>query len=172
MDKAEELKWIREQPDAPDPANDQTLATIRKLVRERRKADLLAALKMWDPLDVMQMLTRMRLKYARKLFQWLPANPSIKVVAELRPEFRSILMEESTLEQFRDILLKVNSDGSQVRLGDVASVELGAQNADITALYNGMPASGMAIKLVPTRWRLPRPFARRWPIWSRFSPRG
>ncbi|MEM8703889.1 MAG: magnesium transporter, partial [Pseudomonadota bacterium] len=37
-------------------------------------------------------------------FQWLPANPSIKVVAELRPEFRSILMEESTLEQFHDIL--------------------------------------------------------------------
>jgi len=35
----------------------------------------------------------------------------------------------------------------QVRLGDVAQVELGAQDASISALYNGMPASGMAIKL-------------------------
>ncbi len=104
MDKAEELKWVREQPDAPDPANDQTLATIRKLVRERRKADLLAALKMWDPLDVMQMLTRMRLKYARKLFQWLPANPSVRVIAELKPDFRSLLMQESTQQQLTDIL--------------------------------------------------------------------
>ena len=50
-------------------------------------------------------------------------------------------------EEFRKILLKVQSDGSQVRLGDVARVELGAQDASISALYNGKAASGMAVKL-------------------------
>ena len=52
-----------------------------------------------------------------------------------------------TPEQFRNILLRVNSDGSQVRLGDVARVELGAQNANFRALYNGEPATGIAIQL-------------------------
>jgi len=52
-----------------------------------------------------------------------------------------------TAEQFRNILLKVNQDGSQVRLGDVAEVGLGGENYSISAQYNGSPAAGMAIKL-------------------------
>lgn len=52
-----------------------------------------------------------------------------------------------TPEQFRDITLRVNADGSYVTLGDVATVELGAENYDYLSRYNGMPASGMSIKL-------------------------
>jgi multidrug efflux pump len=52
-----------------------------------------------------------------------------------------------TAEEFSAILLKVNPDGSQVRLGDVAKVELGGENYSISAQFNGKPASGMAIKL-------------------------
>lgn len=50
-------------------------------------------------------------------------------------------------EQFKNILLKVNTDGSQVRLSDVAKVELGGENYSIDAQFNGKPASGLAIKL-------------------------
>ena len=52
-----------------------------------------------------------------------------------------------TPDQFRNILLKVNTDGSQVRLRDVASVALGSQIYSIDTQYNGMPATGLAIKL-------------------------
>ncbi|MDE1163954.1 MAG: efflux RND transporter permease subunit [Pseudomonas sp.] len=52
-----------------------------------------------------------------------------------------------TAEQFRAILLKVNTDGSQVRIGDVAEVGLGGENYSINAQFNGAPASGLAIKL-------------------------
>ena len=52
-----------------------------------------------------------------------------------------------TAEQFGDILLKVNPDGSQVRLKDVADVALGGQDYTINAQYNGRPASGIAIRL-------------------------
>lgn len=52
-----------------------------------------------------------------------------------------------TPEQFRDITLRVNTDGSYVTLEDVATVELGAENYDYLSRYNGMPASGMSIKL-------------------------
>ncbi len=50
-------------------------------------------------------------------------------------------------KEFEKILLKVNPDGSQVRLGDVARVELDSENFSATSLYNGKPAAGIAIKL-------------------------
>lgn len=52
-----------------------------------------------------------------------------------------------TPEQFQQIFLKTNTDGSQVRLKDVARVEIGAQNYAIDSYYNGKPASALAIKL-------------------------
>jgi len=52
-----------------------------------------------------------------------------------------------TAEQFDDILLKVNADGSQVRLADVAEVALGGESYSINAQFNGKAASGLAVKL-------------------------
>ena len=48
-------------------------------------------------------------------------------------------------EQFENITLKVLPDGSQVRMRDVAEVELGAENYSINANYNGKPATGANI---------------------------
>lgn len=53
----------------------------------------------------------------------------------------------STVEEFNNILLRVNQDGSKVLLKDVARVELGGENYDAEALYNGQPTSAIAIKL-------------------------
>ena len=50
-------------------------------------------------------------------------------------------------QQFREILLRVNPDGSQVRLGDVARVELGGETYEIEAYYNGKAAGGLGVKL-------------------------
>ena len=50
-------------------------------------------------------------------------------------------------EQFRDILVKTNSDGSVVRLQDVAEVELGGESYAVVARFNGKPASGLGVKL-------------------------
>ncbi|GBD57824.1 efflux RND transporter permease subunit [Gluconobacter wancherniae] len=55
----------------------------------------------------------------------------------------------SSPEEFKKILLKVQQDGSQVRLQDVARVELGAQNYNITSRFNNNPAAAMAVKLAP-----------------------
>jgi hydrophobe/amphiphile efflux-1 (HAE1) family protein len=52
----------------------------------------------------------------------------------------------STPEQFGNILLRVNTDGSSVYLRDVARVELGSQNYATSARYDGKPSSGIAIK--------------------------
>ncbi len=52
-------------------------------------------------------------------------------------------------EQFEQILLRVNTNGSRVLLRDVARVELGAENYSVSTKYNGLPATGLAIKLAP-----------------------
>lgn len=52
-----------------------------------------------------------------------------------------------TPQQFRDITLRVNQDGSEVTLGDVASVEMGAEKYDYLSRYNRQPASGLGVKL-------------------------
>jgi hydrophobe/amphiphile efflux-1 (HAE1) family protein len=52
-----------------------------------------------------------------------------------------------TPEQFRAIVLRSEQDGSALRLGDVARVELGAENYSVISRYNGQPASGIAISL-------------------------
>lgn len=52
-----------------------------------------------------------------------------------------------TPEQFSNIFLKNTTSGAQVRLGDVARVELGADNYQFDSKFNGKPAGGVAIKL-------------------------
>jgi hydrophobe/amphiphile efflux-1 (HAE1) family protein len=52
-----------------------------------------------------------------------------------------------TAAQFRAIVLASQPDGSVLRLGDVARVELGSQNYSIISRFNGSPASGIAVSL-------------------------
>ena len=54
-----------------------------------------------------------------------------------------------TPEEFENILLKTDSSGAQVRLRDVANVEVGSENYSVNALYNGKKSAGMGISLAP-----------------------
>ncbi len=52
-----------------------------------------------------------------------------------------------TVEDFEKIILRVNKNGAQVRLSDVAKVELGSQSYSTIARYKRHPAAGMAVIL-------------------------
>jgi len=56
----------------------------------------------------------------------------------------------STPEQFGEILLRVNPDGSRVRLRDVAKIDFGGQNYTTQVRVNGAKAAAVGIKLTPT----------------------
>ncbi|MCQ4315605.1 efflux RND transporter permease subunit [Stutzerimonas zhaodongensis] len=94
------------------------------------------------PTDVGDAIKAQNVQVSAGQFGGLPAVPGQQLSATIIGKTRL-----QTPEQFRDILLKVSGDGSQVRLGDVARVELTEQSSAISALYNGKPASAMAIKL-------------------------
>ena len=55
----------------------------------------------------------------------------------------------SSIDDYKKIVLRTNPDGSVLRLGDVANVELGAQNLDRETRFNGGPAAAMAIYQAP-----------------------
>ena len=52
-----------------------------------------------------------------------------------------------TPEEFKNILLKTDSSGAQVRLGDVADVEIGSENYSVVSQFNGKEAAGLGISL-------------------------
>ena len=56
----------------------------------------------------------------------------------------------TSAEQFGDIVLRANTDGSTVRLRDVARLELGGQNYATSARLNGKPSTGIGVQLSPT----------------------
>ncbi|WP_368174509.1 efflux RND transporter permease subunit [Aeromonas sp. R5-4] len=82
---------------------------------------------------------------AQVAFGKLGGTPSLE-----DQQFTATIMGQtrlSTVEQFNDILLRVNQDGSKVRLKDVARVELAGESYDADALYNGQSTAAVAIKL-------------------------
>ncbi|MGR6723402.1 efflux RND transporter permease subunit [Aeromonas veronii] len=82
---------------------------------------------------------------AQVAFGKLGGTPSVE-----DQQFTATIMGQtrlSTVEQFNDILLRVNQDGAKVRLKDVARVELAGESYDADALYNGQSTAAVAIKL-------------------------
>lgn len=67
-----------------------------------------------------------------------PINASVVASEEFR-----------TPAEFESIALRTLPDGSSVKLGDVARVELGANNYSFFSRCNGQAATGMAIKMAP-----------------------
>ena len=56
----------------------------------------------------------------------------------------------SNVEQFNEIIVRANPDGSTVKIKDVARVELGAQAYATSARLNGEPSTGIGVQLAPT----------------------
>ncbi|HET7299879.1 MAG TPA: efflux RND transporter permease subunit, partial [Oleiagrimonas sp.] len=73
-----------------------------------------------------------------------PAVPGQAFTATVSAESRF-----TSPEQFRNILLRVDSNGAAVRLKDVARVEFGAQGYGFDTEYNGKPTGAFAIQLLP-----------------------
>src|SRR5690554_2291180 len=94
------------------------------------------------PIDVANAIRAQNVQVSSGQFGGLPATSNQQLTATIIGKTRL-----QTPEQFGKILLKVKNDGSQVRLKDVATIELGGENYAISAEFNGMPATGFGVKL-------------------------
>ncbi|HCR3981766.1 TPA: multidrug efflux RND transporter permease subunit AcrB [Kluyvera georgiana] len=94
------------------------------------------------PVDVISALKAQNAQVAAGQLGGTPPVPGQQLNASIVAQTRL-----TNTEEFGNILLKVNQDGSQVRLRDVAKIELGGESYDVVAKFNGQPASGLGIKL-------------------------
>ena len=97
------------------------------------------------PTDVNEAIRAQNLQVPVGQLGSLPAveNQQLNVILQGRATLREA-------EQFKDIVLRVNPDGSRVYLRDVARVEMGGQDYSTKARIDGNAASAAAIKLAPT----------------------
>ena len=94
------------------------------------------------PADVSAAVTAQNTEVSAGQLGGAPAVPGQQLNATVTAQSRL-----QTAEQFGNILLKTTSNGAMVHLRDVAHMELGRENYDTVAKYNGKPAAGLAIKL-------------------------
>ncbi|WP_226571475.1 efflux RND transporter permease subunit [Mangrovibacter yixingensis] len=74
----------------------------------------------------------------------MPSADSQQFTATVRAQSRL-----QTPDQFRNIIVKSESDGSVVRIKDIARVEMGSEDYTAQGRLNGHPAAGMAVMLAP-----------------------
>ena len=94
------------------------------------------------PVDVTSAISAQNVQVAGGQLGGTPAKPGTMLQATIT---EATLLR--TPEEFGNILLKVNQDGSQVRLKDVGHVALGAENYNFDTKFNGKPSAALGIQL-------------------------
>jgi len=113
------------------------------------------AMRIWVKPDLLAKLSLTVPDLATAVQQQSTVNPAGKVGDEPGPKGKEMtytlraLGRLQTPEQFGQIVVRLNPDGSVVRLKDVARIELGALNYQQIARFNGQPAGIIAVFQTP-----------------------
>ena len=81
-----------------------------------------------------------------------PAGQVGQMPAPVEQQFQYSVQVRGRLtepEEFADIIVRAQADGSFIRIKDVARVELGAKDYNFSCRYNGKPAAAFSINLTP-----------------------
>ena len=96
------------------------------------------------PNDVAEAIAAQNAQVAPGSIGDLPARSTQEITANV-----VVKGQLSTPEEFAAIVLRANQDGSTVTIGDVARVEIGAQEYQYGTRLNGKPASAFSVQLAP-----------------------
>src|SRR6266699_2460167 len=113
------------------------------------------AMRIWVKPDLLAKLGLTVPALARAVQQQSTVNPAGQVGAEPAPKGKEMTYtlraqgRLQTPEEFGQIVVRSNPDGSVVRLKDVARIELGAQNYQQVARVTGLPGCALGIFQTP-----------------------
>ncbi|KLR24934.1 efflux RND transporter permease subunit [Enterobacter bugandensis] len=96
------------------------------------------------PSDVQSAIEAQNVQVSAGKIGALPSSNAQQLTATVRAQSRL-----QTVDQFKNIIVKSQSNGAVVRISDVARVEMGSEDYTATAKLNGHPAAGMAVMLSP-----------------------
>ena len=133
----DELKRI------PGVGNVQNFAGQDYAMRVWLKPDLMSQLGV-NPSDIAAALQDQNAQFAAGRMGAEPMDPGVGVTWQITTQGRLV-----TPEQFGNVILRTQPDGSILRLRDVATVELGAQSYDFQGRFNGLDSVPVGIYLAP-----------------------
>ncbi len=113
------------------------------------------AMRMWVKPDQLAKLNLTVSEIVDAIKKQNTVNPAGQVGAEPAPpgvEFTYAIRAQGRLEspeEFEQIVVRANPDGSLVRLKDVARIELGSQTYSLTGRLNGQPSAVLALYQLP-----------------------
>ncbi|HDR2862966.1 TPA: efflux RND transporter permease subunit [Enterobacter asburiae] len=96
------------------------------------------------PSDVQSAIEAQNVQVSAGKIGALPSSNAQQLTATVRAQSRL-----QTVDQFKNIIVKSQSNGAVVHISDVARVEMGSEDYTATAKLNGHPAAGMAVMLSP-----------------------
>ncbi len=97
------------------------------------------------PADVTAAIQTQNLTVSAGTLGDVPSSPGQQIFATVNVEGQL-----QSIEAFEDLIVRADGDGSLVRLGDVARIELGGQSYASLARTNGGPSAALAVRLSPT----------------------
>ena len=127
----------------PGTTNVQIFGAKDYAMRIWIKPDRMAQLKLTAG-DIAAALNEQNAQFAAGKVGQAPNNNGQELVYTITAQGRL-----QDVEQFENVLIRVNPDGSSLRLKDVARVELGSKDYDFTGRINGKPATLVGVFLQP-----------------------
>lgn len=111
-------RWTLGEPGELHPDNRELLAEIDELISDDRRDDVMQVLRGWAAADIMELLILLPLRKARKLYDWLPPGPAVKVLVAISPDLRAVLMQESGIARVAAIAEELEEDDAVELLSD------------------------------------------------------
>lgn len=96
------------------------------------------------PAEVIALVQEQNSQFAAGFFGQEPVRKDLDFTYTVTTQGRF-----TTPQEFENILIRTNSNGSSLRLKDLARVELGAEDYSVNAFYNGRPAVAFGLFLQP-----------------------
>ena len=113
------------------------------------------AMRIWVKPDKLAKLGVTVPEILQAITQQNKVNPAGKIAGEPVPagqDFTYAVRAQGRLEsaeEFGEVVVRANPDGSMLRIKDIGRIELGAQNYAITSRLNGRPAATIALYQLP-----------------------
>ena len=118
-DKQLSMQWVRGEPGELAPANRELLDQIEDLIRDLRKDEVLGIVSRWEPGDVRDLMIYLPIKFARRLYDWLPTEVASAVLTEVSPDLRFNLVEHADIERIVEIVEGLHEDDAVELLDDL-----------------------------------------------------
>lgn len=113
--------WIRGEAGEAASANRELLALIEDFTRNSAKDEVLGVVSAWEPADVGDLMIYLPIKYARRLYGWLPTELASAVLAEVSIDLRSNLVEHEDIDRIAEITEGLEEDDAVELLDDLPS---------------------------------------------------